>query len=329
MDPTPRASRRPLRRWLALLLLLVALAAALWAGWRGWQTYQQQRVQAADLQRQQQQQQAVLERRLDALRREQRALGERIQDAASTNRVLREEMLGLAQRNAALEETVSRLADPARHGAAALRLDEVELLLSQGQQRLVIAGDLDGARHAYALAAGALAGIDDPAYLNLRQTLSQERSALDGTGVSPQITLAAQLDRLAAALATLPGPASAAAAAPERPWWHSLLSPLVRVRPVQRGVLVAASERAGAGDALQIDLGLARSALERNDAIAWKQALLRADGWLSRLWPDTPALRQRRTELVQLQRAPLRPSIPELGTTLLQLRSMREGRNEP
>ena len=101
--------------------------------------------------------------------------------------MLRDELLGIGQRAALLEDSVAKLADPERHGAQALRLDEVELLLSQGQQRLQIAGDLDGARRAYALAGGVLDGIDDPAYLSLRQALAQERAALDALGADPQV----------------------------------------------------------------------------------------------------------------------------------------------
>ena len=52
-----------------------------------------------------------------------------------------------------------RLADANRQGAQALRLDETELLLTLGEQRLRLAGDLDGARHAYALATDVLDGI--------------------------------------------------------------------------------------------------------------------------------------------------------------------------
>lgn len=325
MDPTPSTSRRPQWAWVLLPVLVVVLAAAGWGGWRWWQAQASERERLAGAE---QQRWEALGQTLDTLRRDQRATSERLQDAAATNRVLRDEMLGLGQRNALLEETVSKLADPNRHGAQALRLDEVELLLAQGQQRLAIAGDLDGARRAYALAAGALAGIDDPAYLNLRQALVQERNALDALGAGPQAALADELERFVKRLEALPAQA-ADAAGDTRPWWQKLLSPLVQVRPSRGNVLVARSERIGAQDSLQIEISLARAALERGDAGAWKQALARVDGWLARLWPDTPELRRQRAELARLQRAPLRPATPELGSTLLQLRAMREGRNGP
>ena len=70
-------------------------------------------------------------------------------------------------------------------GAQALRLDEIELLLGIGQQRLRLDDDIDGARRALALAAPLLDGLDDPAYLNLRQALAQEQAALQALGMNP------------------------------------------------------------------------------------------------------------------------------------------------
>lgn len=323
MDPTPNTRRRPRWLWIVLPVVLVALALGGWGAWQAWRGYVAERERFAV---EQGQRWESLDRTLDTLRKDQRTNRERLQDATATNRVLRDELLGLSQRSALLEDTVSKLVDPNRHGPQALRLDELELLLELGQQRLAIAGDLDGARRAYALAAGVLDGIDDPAYLNLRQTLVQERNTLDALGPGPQSALADALARWAERLAEQPAQTSDPSQQ-QRPWWQSLLSPLVQVHPARARMPIARSERIAAMDSLQIELSLARAALERGDAAAWKQALRRIDDWLIRLWPDTPALRQRRAELVGLQRAPLRPTAPELGSTLLQLRVMREKRN--
>lgn len=324
MNETPTASRRFPVAWLVLLLVLVVAAAGGWLGWKQWTSYRAQQQNQSDetLQRWQN-----MDQLLSALRRDQRAASERVQDTAATNRILRDEMLALSQRGALLEETVTRLSDPNRHGAQALRLDEVELLLNQGQQRLAIAGDLDGARRAYALAAGVLQGIDDPSYLNLRQTLIQERNALDAAGRGAQSELASALDAFATQLKALPERIADDSAA-DRPWWQQALSPLVEIRPSRGGALVSASDRVGAQDALQIEVSLARAALERNDEAGYRQALTRIDTWMTRLWPDSPPLRQRRAELSSLAGKPLRPKIPELGTTLLQLQAMRERRTE-
>jgi len=314
------APRRRVLPWIALLVLVV-LGIGAGFGWRQWQSQQAARQQAEDALSQRW---AGLEQNLEALRRDQRATNQRLQDAAATNRILRDEMLGLSQRGALLEETVERLSDPDRHGAQALRLDEVELLLDQGQQRLAIAGDLDGARRAYALAAGVLQGVDDPGYLNLRQALVQERNALDALGPGPRVLLARQLDAALARLPELPRQVHDDSDNADS-WWQRALSPLVQIRP-SRGTLIAASERRAAEDALQIEASLARSALERGDAEGFARALHRIDEGMARLWPDSPELRALRAELARLGRAPLRPDMPELGSTLRQLQAMREGR---
>jgi uroporphyrin-3 C-methyltransferase len=72
-----------------------------------------------------------------------------------------------------------------------------------------------------------------------------------------------------------------------------------------------------------MELTLARAAIERRDVVGYRAALNRAETWLPRLWPDTPALRKRKDTLTRLRAMPLRPTLPTLGSTLAQLRSQR------
>ena len=303
---------------LAILVLVVGLAA--WRGWAWWQARGEGKrdEQAITVQRLE-----ALEARAEALRRDQRAQAQRLLDAAATNRVLRDEVLGLGQRGALLEESVAKLTDPDRHGAQALRLGEVELLLSLAAQRLEIAHDPAGARRAYALAAGVLDGLDDHRLLNLKQALAQERVAVDALGAGARADAFARLDSLADAIAGLPRQAPTAAPGQVRPAWQRWLAPLVDVRPSRDTTLVAPDQRAAADVALQIEIGLARAALERGDDAAYRAALARVDAWLPRLWPDSPARRQVHARLRTLQQAqaPARPT--EVGSTLQQLRALR------
>jgi uroporphyrin-3 C-methyltransferase len=305
--------------WLFVLLLLAAL------GWRGWMFWQAQQSQSAAEARDEAEQWRALDARIDALRRDQRAQAQRIAQADATNRVLRDEVLGIGQRAALLQDSVDKLADPARRGVQALRLDEVELLLTLGAQRLQLAGDLDGARRAYALAAGVLDGIDDPAWLDLRQALAQERAALDSLGADPKSVALARLDAFASTLvppSALPEDARNAVL----PWWRRAFARIVEVRPSNRDIAVAPGDRAAGYAALQLELTLARGAGERRDGDAWRSALSRADGWLPRLWPASPALQRQRTQLKALQSLPLQLALPTLGSTLQQLQSMRAAR---
>lgn len=324
-DPAPTPPRRLPLRWIASALALAALAAAGGFLWHGWQSNQRQseQVRAAALQ-----QLAALQQTVEALRRDQRANARSVQDLAATNRVLRDEMLGLGQRSALLEENLARLADHSREGAQAVRREEAELLLVQAQQRLTYAADLDGARRLYVLAASVMEELDGPRYLNLRQALMQERNALDALGPGVRARSAEQLAQWATALDELPEQPQPSADG-KQPWWQQLLSPLVQVRPTDPTVLIAHSERIAANDAMQIELSLARAALERGDTDAWRQSLHRVDGWLLRLWADTPQRRQQRHALDELRKAELRIDLPELGSTLQQLRGMRDIKEAP
>ena len=296
------------------MLLLAGVAG--WLGWRQWQQHEQSLVDDA------RGQVDSLSQRVDTVRSEQRSHSRRLQQAESTNRVLRDELDGIGQRAALLEESVARLADPDRHGAQALRLDEAELLLTLGQQRLEVAGDLDGARRAYALADGVLGGIDDPAYLSLRQALQQERAALDALGIDPRVKAIAALDAFARTAAA-PADAARAQAPAHAPWWQRAFGSLLRVQRTDRAVAVQPADRAAAMAGLQLELSLARAAAERRDQAGYRDALVRAEGWLARLMGPSPALDRQRAQLRELGRLPLVLAIPTLGSTLGQLRQQR------
>lgn len=319
--PSTPAIRHTPRRgggaWLLLLLALVAVGGGFWYS----DQQRAKRERASDIESAQRLE--ALESRLDRLRGDVRGHSQRLQQADATNRVLRDELLGMNQRAALIEGNLAKLADANRQGAQALRLDEAELLLTLGQQRLQLAADLDGARRAYALAAGVLDGVDSPGFLNLRQTLAQERAALDALNADPRRTALQRLDALAA---TLPDPAvlpRAPAPSANAPWWDRVLARLVSVRRTDAPTALASDDRSAGDIALQLELSLARTAIERRDATALRAALERADAWLLRLWPASSQRRALQNELKTLRDAPLVLDIPTLGSTLEQMRAQR------
>ena len=316
---TPPPARRTGWAWLALLLALAGGGAWLW-----YSDHQRaQRERAAEIEAAQRIE--ALASRIEGLRRDVRGHGQRLQQADATNRVLRDELLGMGQRAALLEDQVKKLADANRDDALALRMDEAELLLTLGEQRLRLAADLDGARRAYALAAGVLDGIDSPRALNLRQALAQERAALDALKDDPRRVALRRLDALATALPTadtLPRPQAPAANAP---WWDRVLSRLVSVRRSDAPRALSSQDREAGEIALQLELALARNAIERRDDTALRAALQRADAWLLRLWPASPQRQAARRELQALRDMPLALEMPTLGSTLALLRAERGG----
>jgi uroporphyrin-3 C-methyltransferase len=321
-DVSPPPASRSLR-WIAPLAVVLVIGAGVAWGWTRWQAEQArvlQREADAGLQLQ------GLVDSVEALRRDQRSTSQRVQDAAATNRVLRDEMLGLSQRSALLEDNLAKLADSTRHGAQALQLEETELLLSQAAQRLAYADDVDGAKRLYALAAGTLADVQGNEYLNVRQALMQERNAVDALGPGARVATGRQLAAFSKALEQVPEQVDAGTG-PEAgaPWWQQVLAPFVTITPTRTQGPLTDAERVAGWDALQLELTLARAAVERGDQAGFTQAVDRVALWLPRLWPDSPALRERRAELQQLRMRVLQPALPELGSTLQQLRSMRDG----
>ncbi|MFD0725170.1 hypothetical protein [Lysobacter brunescens] len=315
--PAPTASRN------GLTIAVFVLAIAAGGGWL-WHVAQERAEREARAEAEAAQQLDAMQSRVDSLRRDVRGHSQRLQQADATNRVLRDELIGMGQRATVLEDQVAKLADASRHGAQALRMDEAELLLTMGEQRLRLAGDLDGARRAYTLAAGVLQGVDSPAALNLRQALAQERAALDTLDIDPGLEALAGLDAFARALPPDDAaPAQGTAVDAAAPWWERVLARLVQVRRADEALAVSAHDRAAARIGLELELSLARAAAERRDATAYRAALTRAEAWLPRLWPRGGG---RGKELQRLRALPLVADMPTLGSTLELLRAQRAGR---
>lgn len=327
----PRSGRGRAIAW--LLLLAVAVIAAVLA-WRQWERLQQSEQRADAWQ----QESAALERRILALesglesaRRAQRAIETRATDNAATNKVLREELLGMGERASLLEDAVTRLADNRVRGEMILRLNEAEFLLLLGQERLRLFGDVPAAIQAYHLTDAALAGLDDPVLATLRQTLAQELLALRSIEADPRPALRAELARLADGLARLPASRADVVTATTQSDSRlvQLLSRLVTIRRVDaRDAVLGPVQRETALAALQLQLELAQAALARPDPSAYQHALNQAGAQVARLFDaEDSAVVQAQATLARLRAATLVPELPVLGATLQELRGLRAMRS--
>lgn len=334
LDQTPDTppARRPFGA-LGWLLLCAVLAAGVYGAWKGWQALRPSPDDGPDLSPE-----ALDARLLDAeqalvsLRRTHHGLDQRLTDTTARTGLLRDEVLGVGQRAAILEDNLRELSVQAGEGRDALRLDEVELLLGLAQARLDIAGDLAGAIQATALARDTLEPLTDPLYINLRQTLGQELAALRALPADPRIAAAAELDALQS---TLPKLASRAPGAPpsaapaSNSGWQRLLDAVVQVRPSSPQDLISPADRATGEATLALELALARTALDRRDEAAFRAGVQRVDQWLQRLYAEDAALRERRQRLAGLATLALMPDLPLHGAGLQQLRDLRRGRTSP
>src|SRR3546814_12234887 len=103
--PPPPLSTAPHRRCSSAMAVLVALRVLAGGGWFGWQWLQVRMQHERSAETRAAEHVSALEQRIDALQHEQRAHAKRLQQADTTNRVLREELLGTDQRAALLGES--------------------------------------------------------------------------------------------------------------------------------------------------------------------------------------------------------------------------------
>lgn len=316
---------RPLLRplWIVVALLLAAAAAGAW--W--WRAQTPPETAPDPLSN------AVLDQRLlaveqalAALERGQSRNAQRLADLEARSTVQREELLGWGQRTALLEESVQQAAaDPAGDTGIALRLDEVDLLLSFAETRLALSGDIDGARRAYGFADGLLSSLTAPQYVNLRQSLAQEQAALAALPADPRLAARGIVDVVEAALPSLDERPAEAPPSVEASAFDKMIDALVDVRPRGAQELLAPADRQRGLAALRLELGLARLAIERRDGEGLAAAAARAQDWMRRLYAPGAALDAETARLATLADTSLAIDVPVLGSTLAQLRAQRRG----
>ena len=81
-------------------------------------------------------------------------------------------------------------------------------------------------------------------------------------------------------------------------------------------------------DALSMEWAFARAAIERRDSKNYQQILHEINGYVCRIWPPSVERQQALTALNELAGAQLTIHIPELGTTLGNLHSLQQGREQ-
>lgn len=334
LPPAPATTPAPTRRGFTGALwglVLIGLVLAGFVGWRHYAAPANDAEDATDLSPEALDSRLLqAEGKLGSLHRSQESLQQRLSDTSSRTNLLRDEVLGITQRSALLEDSLREMADDHREGAEALRLDEADLLLTLAAQRLQLAGDVPGAIRATELADGVLSSLRDPALLNLRQSLAQELAALRAMPKDPRGLASGELDALEAVLPQLvaggPAKPAAARAGKGESGFERLLNALVQVRPSGEQDLVTPADRSAGESGLALEIALARTALERRDAPAFKASLVRIDSWLRRLYADGPLLRERRERLRKLGQQPLALSLPVAGSSLEQLHLLQRSR---
>lgn len=318
------------RRSALPFVLLVALTGTIAAGWYGWQRVHPSADSEllSDAPSAQPTPPSVGTAEVDTLR-------SRLDDAASVNRALREQVLGLTQRVGLVEDGLAGMERGAAPGIDALRLAEADFLLRLGMQRLQLFQDVSGARNAYALADAELSEVSDPRATSVRQTLALERDALAAAPVADLPALLGRIDGLAAAVAHWPMPGIALATGkdgqPEPSWYGRVIGSMDRYFRVRR---VDPKERSEGGPLLReriaLDLSRARLLLLRGEGAAALTALTEVRTTLRARFDTTDAgVNQALAVLDELVSAPLAPTLPNLGESQRELARLRAGARAP
>lgn len=268
----------------------------------------------------------ALQAELATLRQEQQRVGQRLDATAAGSKVLREEILGMGERAALLEEAVARVSQARMGGESTLRLNEAEFLLTLGAARLELYRDAGATISAFALADDALAGLDDPTLATLRQTLAGELTQLREMAPDPRLAIRSELAELSRQLTQLPmrdGAEESTEAADSR--LGALFGRLVTVRRYDpEDSLLGPSQRQAALATMTLQLELAQTALDLPDPPAFQAALQRLSDAIGALFDPADATVQRwASRLAQMREMRLQPELPALGATLRELRNLR------
>lgn len=325
-DTSSPMLRRP-ARWVFVLLAVAAMVAV--ALWRPWAT-PEKTADTLDLSPEALDARLLsTEQQLQRAQRLQQSLEKKLADTQSRTGLLRDEVLGVNQRAAILEENVREMAKEQNNSRQSVQLEALELLLVLADARIHVDGDLPGALRAMRLANEVATDISDSQMINVRQSLLQEMQAM-ASATDRKPLAAGELDALEAALpqlsARLPGQTDTAAKI-NRNGFQRLLDAMVQVRSADEQSLLGANDRSAAEAALSLEIALARSSLNKRDNPTFQASVRRIDSWLKRLYADGPVLRERRAKLASLAKQDIRLNLPTAGSSLQLLRSMTTQRN--
>ena len=262
---------------------------------------------------------------MEQQRQQQQQTTQRLDSANATNKVLREELLGMGERASLLEDAVARLAQNRMGGDTALRLNETEFLLTMGAARLHLFADPKATIAAFSLAEEALAGLDDPTLATLRQTLAEELHQLRSLPPDPRDAVRQELAALQTQLASLPPPSEHAQETADPSRLSQLLGRLVTIRRYDPDTsLLGPSQRQAALTTLALQLELAQVALSRADEPAFRGTLDQVTQSMPRLFDANDGKVADWIKRLDVVRAgSLSPELPALGATLRELRNLR------
>jgi uncharacterized protein HemX/uroporphyrinogen-III synthase len=313
--------------WLLLLGVAVLLALLLRAAWPQWQALQQTLAE----------QQSALA----ALAERQASLDDQATDLLDVQQQASQDAARLRERLETYDEVLARLSDEVGGGRERVVMSTAEQLMMIANDRLLLAGDVQGAREALALADERLARLADPRLHGVRAALAEERAALAALPVLDTAGVALRLDAAIQQSARLPLQRSPVYAPPPavtpegagalQSAWQKLRAAAAQLFVLRRAdaadwqARLPETEEGLIRGLLQLKLENARGAWLRRDGEAYATVLASARDWLSAYFQTAaPEVMALDAELEGLAQLPLQIEAPELSRSLRLLRAQLE-----
>ena len=332
----PPVRERPRRSWFAFFDFLLILALAGAGGWYWWQQQQVVRDYEATI--------AELDARLDA-KAEVSRLDSSLAPLRSGLAELRQNLEQLESGQQDLRASSEKLFELYGRDKNDWQFAEVEYLLRIAQHRLILQQDFEGAAATLQAASDKIAEIGDPGMLPVRVTISEEIADLKTRRRPDLVGMTLVLAQLARQVPTLqPGfdlrsnlPETPAAETPPKPsedvlgkviaWVDSLVE--IRHEATRPSEIEASIVDVGA--TLQDNLKLARWAVLDRDAWQYNQLIAQSLRLFREFYDlDHAANADFHDQLKQLEQTQLRPQLPDITGSLLQLRQiLSQRKNAP
>jgi uroporphyrin-III C-methyltransferase len=255
------------------------------------------------------------------------SLRQRLDDAQKVNALLREQSLALTQRLSLVEDAIANMSRGLAPAASSMKLDEAEYLLSLAIARLELFKDVDRAQRALELADLQLASVNDPRLARVRQTLAIEMDALRAVPRIDTVGIGAKIAALSSKIDVLPVQTAESSSEGRI---RQLLDRYLVIR--REGELMPTIGRSpwAIREGLRIELERAQLALERKDAAVFTAALKTGQTLAQQaLVADAAPVREFTLALSALSEQPIHADLPALGSSLSELRALRNNAIEP
>ena len=336
------ATAKPRRAWLpvfTLLLLLALIAALAIGGFKGWQLFQQNKLQAANQMLELKNElasrptQADLDKSVRAMR----------QSAQQTTQKIAQLEQGLQSLNAATE----KLYELYGRDENGWKLTEVEYLLSVAQHKLALENDFAGAAKTLEAASNRIADLADPGLLPVRVMINEEIARLKTRARPDLVGMTLTLARLTRQIGSLkPGYQTQAKTAPapaadkpqdqpdpNRPLQQKIIDfvgSLVTIKtdqPRPSATPRAATAIIDVKQDLEDNLKLTRWALLERDDFQYKKLMQQNVEMFKQYYDlNQAANAEFYDELLKLQKATIKPQLPDISGSLRLLQEIEKKR---